>query len=87
MECRYFIRGENLIGSKCAVSSSATPARPVMAARLNDQSKENIVADMDPRAAAAKIAQYPDLLVGVKSAHFSLPGWAAVERLANGSWD
>jgi hypothetical protein len=41
MECRYFIRGENLIGSKCAVSSSATPARPAMAARLNNQSKEN----------------------------------------------
>jgi hypothetical protein len=41
MECRHFIRGEDFIGLKCAVSSSATPARPVMAARLNDQSKEN----------------------------------------------
>jgi dihydroorotase len=46
----------------------------------DDQSKENIVADMDPRATAEKISQYPDILVGVKSAHFSLPGWASVER-------
>jgi dihydroorotase len=46
----------------------------------DDQSQENIVADMDPRAAAAKISQYPNILVGVKSAHFTLPGWASVER-------
>jgi len=46
----------------------------------DDQSKENLVTDMDPAATAAKIAQYPNILVGVKTAHFSLPGWAAVER-------
>jgi dihydroorotase len=46
----------------------------------DDQSKENIVADMDPTATAAKIKQHPDILVGVKSAHFSLTGWASVER-------
>ncbi|MBK5294435.1 MAG: amidohydrolase/deacetylase family metallohydrolase [Acidobacteriia bacterium] len=46
----------------------------------DDQSKENNVADMDPRATAAKISQYPSILVGVKTAHFSLPGWAAVEH-------
>jgi dihydroorotase len=46
----------------------------------DDQSKENIVADMDPQAAAAKIAQYPNILVGVKTAHFTLQGWAAIER-------
>lgn len=46
----------------------------------DDQGKENNVADMDPAATAAKIKQYPDILVGVKTAHFSLPGWAAVER-------
>ena len=46
----------------------------------DDQSKENNVAEMDPAAAAAKIKQYPDILVGVKSAHFGLPGWASVER-------
>jgi dihydroorotase len=46
----------------------------------DDQRKENDVADMDPRATAAKIGQFPDILVGVKTAHFSLQGWAAVER-------
>ena len=46
----------------------------------DDQRRENNVEDMDPRATAAKILQYPDILVGVKTAHFSLPGWAAVER-------
>jgi dihydroorotase len=46
----------------------------------DDQRKENVVEDMDPRATAAKILQFPEILVGVKTAHFSLPGWAAVER-------
>jgi len=46
----------------------------------DDQSRENNVDDMDPRATAAKIAQYPDILVGVKTAHFTLPGWTAIER-------
>src|ERR1041385_9260110 len=46
----------------------------------DDQSKENHVAEMDPSAAAAKIKQYSGMLVGVKSAHFSLAGWASVER-------
>jgi predicted amidohydrolase len=46
----------------------------------DDQRKEDNVADMDPQATAAKIKQHPDLLVGVKTAHFGLPGWAAVER-------
>ena len=35
---------------------------------------------MDPRAAAEKVKQYPGLIVGIKTAHFGLPGWAAVER-------
>ncbi|HUQ92239.1 MAG TPA: amidohydrolase family protein [Bryobacteraceae bacterium] len=42
--------------------------------------KEFNVADMDPRAAADKVKQYPGLIVGIKTAHFGLPGWAAVER-------
>src|SRR5437867_32915 len=41
---------------------------------------ETDVSDMDPAATAAKMRQYPDLIVGIKTAHFSLPGWAAVER-------
>lgn len=46
----------------------------------DDQSKENLLTDMDPRATAEKISQYPNILVGVKSAHYSLTGWGSVER-------
>ncbi len=46
----------------------------------DDQQKEYNVADMDPQAAARKVKQYPSLIVGIKTAHFGLPGWAAVER-------
>lgn len=46
----------------------------------DDIQKEYDVADMDPKAAAEKVKQRPDVLVGIKTAHFGLPGWAAVER-------
>jgi dihydroorotase len=41
---------------------------------------ENNVADMDPAATAAKVKQHPDLIVGIKTAHFGLPGWDALKR-------
>jgi dihydroorotase len=41
---------------------------------------ENDVEDMDPRATAKKILEYPDLIVGIKNAHFDRPGWISVER-------
>ena len=41
---------------------------------------ENNVEDMDPKATAAKIKQYPGLIVGIKNAHFALPGFVSVER-------
>jgi dihydroorotase len=41
---------------------------------------ENDVADMDPEKTAAKMAEYPDLIVGIKTAHFARKGYAAVER-------
>ena len=41
---------------------------------------ENDVADMDPQATAKKILEYPDLIVGIKNAHFDRPGWVSVER-------
>ena len=41
---------------------------------------ENDVKDMDPRATADKIKAYPDLIVGVKNAHFGEPGWDSVDR-------
>ena len=41
---------------------------------------ENNVEDMDPEATAAKVKQYPGLIVGIKTAHFGRPGWTALER-------
>lgn len=41
---------------------------------------EDNVEDMDPAAAAAKVQQYPDLIVAIKTAHFSRPGFTAVRR-------
>jgi dihydroorotase len=41
---------------------------------------EDNVEDMDPQATAKKILQYPGLIVGIKTAHFGRPGWAAIDR-------
>jgi dihydroorotase len=41
---------------------------------------EDDVEDMDPQATARKILEYPDLIVGIKNAHFSRPGFVSVER-------
>jgi dihydroorotase len=40
---------------------------------------ESDVTDMDPEKTAAKMAQYPDLIVGIKTAHFAKAGWAAID--------
>lgn len=41
---------------------------------------ENDVNDMDPARTAAKVKQYADLIVGIKTAHYSRPGWTALKR-------
>ena len=41
---------------------------------------EDNVEDMDPAATAAKVKQYPDLIVGIKTAHFGKPGFIALKR-------
>ena len=41
---------------------------------------ENNVEDMDPKATAEKIRRHPDLIVGIKTAHYSRPGWTALDR-------
>jgi len=41
---------------------------------------ENNVEDMDPQATAAKVRQYPGIIVGIKTAHFGRPGYAAMQR-------
>ena len=35
--------------------------------------------DMDPVKTAAKMAEYPDLIVGIKTAHFGGEGWTAID--------
>ena len=41
---------------------------------------EDNVEDMDPVATVAKVKQYPDLIVGTKTAHFGKPGFVALKR-------
>ncbi|MEX2300839.1 MAG: amidohydrolase/deacetylase family metallohydrolase [Bryobacterales bacterium] len=40
---------------------------------------ESDVTDMDPEKTAAKMAEYPDLIVGIKTAHFTGEGWPAID--------
>jgi dihydroorotase len=41
---------------------------------------ESDVEDMDPEATARKIREYPDLIVGIKNAHFDGQGFISVDR-------
>jgi dihydroorotase len=41
---------------------------------------ESDVEDMDPQATARKIREYPDLIVGIKNAHFDGQGFISVDR-------
>ena len=41
---------------------------------------ESNVEDMEPEKTAAKMAEYPDLIVGIKTAHFGGEGWTAIDR-------
>ena len=40
---------------------------------------ESDVSDMDPEKTAAKMAEYPELIVGIKTAHFSGKDWPAID--------
>src|SRR5262249_1387415 len=40
---------------------------------------ENDVSDMQPEPTAECVARYPQILVGIKNAHFSRPGWDAAD--------
>jgi len=46
----------------------------------NNRLDENNVADMDPAKAAAKVKEYPEIIVGIKHAHFTLPGFDGLKR-------
>ncbi|MCW5982350.1 MAG: amidohydrolase/deacetylase family metallohydrolase [Bryobacteraceae bacterium] len=41
---------------------------------------EDNVEDMDPQKTAAKIKENRDIIVGIKTAHFGRPGWAAIKN-------
>ena len=41
---------------------------------------ENNVQEMDPEAAASMVRKYPNIIVGIKTAHFQPPTWDAVDR-------
>ena len=41
---------------------------------------EQDTGDMDPQATAKVAKQFPQVIVGVKTAHFQAPAWTAVER-------
>jgi dihydroorotase len=41
---------------------------------------EQDVSDMDPQAAAKMAKQHPDIIVGIKTAHFAGPEWVAVDN-------
>jgi dihydroorotase len=63
-------------------------ARPRVLALLNivgggmgpDPKAENDPRDMDAEAAARMAKQYPETIVGIKSAHFSGEGWPAIDN-------
>jgi dihydroorotase len=41
---------------------------------------ESDIADMDPAKTAETILRNKDVIVGIKTAHFSKPGWTAIDR-------
>ncbi|MGH9721255.1 MAG: amidohydrolase family protein, partial [Bryobacteraceae bacterium] len=47
---------------------------------LGGSAAENDTEDMDPEKTAAKVKEYPKLIVGIKTAHFARPGFTAVRR-------
>ena len=41
---------------------------------------EQDTSDMDPKATAKRAKEYPDIIVGIKSAHFHGPEWTSVDK-------
>ena len=52
----------------------------IVGAGMLGPAAEDNVSDMDPAATAAKIQANRDVIVGIKTAHFGLAGWAAIDR-------
>jgi dihydroorotase len=52
----------------------------IVGAGMVGEPYESNVDDMDPAATSAAILRNRDLVIGIKTAHFAKPGWAAIDR-------
>ncbi len=52
----------------------------IVGAGMVGEPYESNVDDMDPAATSQAIAKNRDLVIGIKTAHFAKPGWAAIDR-------
>ncbi len=52
----------------------------IVGAGMVGEPYESNVEDMDPAATAEAIGKHRDIVVGIKTAHFAKPGWAAIDR-------
>lgn len=52
----------------------------IVGAGMVGEPYESNVEDMDPAATAGMITRNRDVIVGIKTAHFSKPGWTAIDR-------
>jgi dihydroorotase len=52
----------------------------IVGAGMVGEPYESNVDDMDPAATAEAILRNRDIVVGIKTAHFAKPGWAAIDR-------
>lgn len=52
----------------------------IVGAGMYGAAVENDVGQMDAAACAAMVKKYPDVIVGIKTAHFQPPTWDAVDR-------
>jgi dihydroorotase len=52
----------------------------IVGAGMVDGPSEQNVADMDPRLTSLQAHEFPQIIVGIKTAHFRGPEWTAVDR-------
>ncbi|MFN3325838.1 MAG: amidohydrolase/deacetylase family metallohydrolase [Bryobacteraceae bacterium] len=52
----------------------------IVGAGMYGREVEDDVSEMDPEAAARMVRKYPEIIVGIKTAHFQPPTWEAVDR-------
>jgi dihydroorotase len=56
----------------------------IVGAGMRGPKFEDNLSDMDPAAAAEMAKKYPDVIVGIKTAHYSGPEWTPVENAVKG---